>query len=1147
MASNSRLGVQIDVDNAPIDALQKSIHTLLQSVADMSSKLGGSVAASVETSVKHTQAASNAVVAADKKIVESARSANNEKAIISEAAANRIAKSAEAAAKLEEKYSKVATAELINDIKHLQDEKAKAVNAAKMATLEGAKEEAKAIKVTVEAYDQELRTLKQLALERKEVQKEGAGAKTGLLGTGRQNADGDKKGGGAMAAFAGGAGVMLAVQGLQALRVHAKEADDAMDGLTTGLKMTGSQGPKLKADLDIASKGATQMSKDFAMTKEEVMLLQGRIASLSGKTGEELNKMTELSIGAAQSMQLAPEQVAKMLTGATDPEIEKGLTKMGIAFDKNATAGDRMRIIQERLGPAIAAAKEAANDGTGAFDRLMNTVMSSVADVANDLMTALQPALDALLPLFTQLAELLKPIIEQLGGFLAPIIAKLSALITEFAPIIGDLLSAAFGLVEPILSVVMDLFKEIVPVIADVVKVIVSSLVPVFNGLKPVIETVASIVKEVLMAVIGGGLIPILQDVLVPIIRDLLAPVLLSLMPLLKMVADIAAAILIPAVQLLSSILKFLVDNAIQPLVHWLTGALQGAIKAVVGVITEAVGAVTKIAGAIGDFLGLGGKAAETIKKAGPAVVQAQAEVGADVQAERERQDKAALAAQKKAEAEQAKSQKAAHSAAAKETKSAYDTAKSLLDNALADEKARLEIAVADGHQTDAEAKIAELKAQQDHDTKLLALSEKYHKASAQMKATLAKDNAAIRKAEHDAILAQNASDLQDELDQVQDKYAKGLISEQDSNAQEAKLKKEALLAQIAIETEWGNDVTALRKQLDSTERAEMAAQTKEILAEAKRRKSLQKEIAKMSGSSSEEDNENDRYQQALEDRADDLKDAKMGLLLREAMESDHQNKLAAIRDRAYQTELNKTKSLFGGLTAIAISNNTERLKAAEQFASHELGIQNLSLVTQQGGLKKFLTQNLAQLATNKAAELAIWLSSEYQKTAATHSGVLARVGAVAVEIGQNIMAAASSAFTAVAEGIASVMAMPFPLNLALAVGIPGAVFGLYEGAKSLFKFADGALLTQPTNFMFGGNAGQAGEAGHEAIIPLNQYPGMKTLMDGGMEAHTQQIVGALKEVHSAVNSIPRTTIIDQNKNILSQNQFLASERRRSI
>ena len=90
--------------------------------------------------------------------------------------------------------------------------------------------------------------------------------------------------------------------------------------------------------------------------------------------------------------------------------------------------------------------------------------------------------------------------------------------------------------------------------------------------------------------------------------------------------------------------------------------------------------------------------------------------------------------------------------------------------------------------------------------------------------------------------------------------------------------------------------------------------------------------------------------------------------------------------------------------------------------------------------------------AVTKTAETGIIVANDATQatSAVATAGVVA--GANAVEGGTSLLAA-------VANGIKSVMALPFPINLIAGAGITASIYALYRGAKSILQFAEGGIF----------------------------------------------------------------------------------------
>ncbi len=187
----------------------------------------------------------------------------------------------------------------------------------------------------------------------------------------------------------------------------AKEADDASDSLRIALAKAGVSAADSKGQIATLGTAAEKIADDFAVPKLHVTELQAKIAGFGNVSGEQLNKLTEFSIGAANALQLPAEAVARLIAKSSDPEQAATLARLGIVFDKNATSAEKMTAIQAKLGPAVEATKESTRDAVGDFDRLKNTVEEAAIGFASESFEALQPVFQQLIPVVTSFGEVL--------------------------------------------------------------------------------------------------------------------------------------------------------------------------------------------------------------------------------------------------------------------------------------------------------------------------------------------------------------------------------------------------------------------------------------------------------------------------------------------------------------------------------------------------------------------------------------------------------------------------------------------------------------------------------------------------------------------------------------------------------------------
>jgi hypothetical protein len=335
----------------------------------------------------------------------------------------------------------------------------------------------------------------------------------------------------------------------------------------------------------------------------------------------------------------------------------------------------------------------------------------------------------------------------------------------------------------------------------------------------PVIAEVAGIIKDIFLANMGM-IIDQMQNVWIPLLTDLVIPIMMALIPVIKLVADMARDFLVPAMKILSGIMNFLMVNVVQPLIKWLSGGLVKAIESVIGVVTDAIKVIGKITSAIGSLLGLGGdEAVAATKKTTDAVVEATDQGLNEANKVTEKHDRAADALAK---------QKAA--AAVKATKSKFEIQKDLIENALTEQKSIIDTANSKGEISDAEAKRELLEQQLIHDQKMLDAAVKYHQKTTQLKAQLAKTESEIRKNEQ----ARQLSDAKDDSDELLADLEVRALKENMSVKKFAEarflIEYTALANEIALRRSFGDDVSKLTLQLVAMELKHTKEARKDIL-----------------------------------------------------------------------------------------------------------------------------------------------------------------------------------------------------------------------------------------------------------------------------------------------------------------------------
>lgn len=144
-----------------------------------------------------------------------------------------------------------------------------------------------------------------------------------------------------------------------------------------------------------------------------------------------------------------------------------------------------------------------------------------------------------------------------------------------------------------------------------------------------------------------------------------------------------------------------------------------------------------------------------------------------------------------------------------------------------------------------------------------------------------------------------------------------------------------------------------------------------------------------------------------------------------------------------------------------------DHLKSIQQdYAEHFDAILDMAQYStkKRGDFEKALTayalnllkQYLANYLATKIAEKTIHESTETEKTAATETGVVARLALMAMEIVKSLAVAAASIVQAIASGIAWLFATLGPFAIPVIGGMVAATIGLFNGLKKTLGFKRG-------------------------------------------------------------------------------------------
>lgn len=203
----------------------------------------------------------------------------------------------------------------------------------------------------------------------------------------------------------------------------------------------------------------------------------------------------------------------------------------------------------ERLIPLIGSAIQAL---LPILTQMGAALMESLGQIGQHL----APLLPMIIQFGTQIMQALAPVGEQLMNQLVPALAQLGAAVMAMLPQIMDI----FRQLGEMLLQLVPVFGQIVAVVVDLGTQVLAALMPAIQGLLPVLAAIVGAV---------AGVVVVLVTSLIPVF----ASVVQAIVPLITTLIDI----LVPAIQAVLNVVTTVVQ-AIVPIV-------QGALNIVVGII----------------------------------------------------------------------------------------------------------------------------------------------------------------------------------------------------------------------------------------------------------------------------------------------------------------------------------------------------------------------------------------------------------------------------------------------------------------------------------------------------------------------------------------------------------------------------------
>jgi phage-related protein len=368
-------------------------------------------------------------------------------------------------------------------------------------------------------------------------------------------------------------------------------AAPAFDRITTAAakaatKITGKLSASFKTgELEKSINRAVGVLRDLGRVAENVFAVFGNVMApvqdAGGSFVDVLLKITGALRRATakdvfQDAMHALAEVMGTLARTVGPLLGQALAAIGPVFTAlgpplevliNAL-GDALSPVITALGPVLTAASVAV----GALVRAVSPLLPVVGELVASLLPAVTPLFDALTSVFVGLQPVISSIATVLQQALAPILAQLPALVQPFADLISTLASAVF------------------PVLADLVAALAPALVQIGASFGELLAAVAPLL-EVLGRLIGEILVA-----MVPLLQPIIATVGQLASIFADQFASLVTNVLVPALQLVTNLLRGDFSAAWESLKGLLTGVLRhfanigrGVLSAVKAIVTGVI------------------------------------------------------------------------------------------------------------------------------------------------------------------------------------------------------------------------------------------------------------------------------------------------------------------------------------------------------------------------------------------------------------------------------------------------------------------------------------------------------------------------------------------------------------------------------
>lgn len=354
------------------------------------------------------------------------------------------------------------------------------------------------------------------------------------------------------------------------LRQFGKDAEEGV-AVLAALADQGIKGELAGTNLSIAIRDLTSK----ALKNEEAFAAAG--VAVFDSAGEMRNMADIIA-----DLENATEGMSDAQTKATFTQLGFSDKSMGTLAALMGTS-EAIRSYETELRSASGFTNDVAGKQLETFSAQMELLKSRVQDVGIGIGAALIPALMAATDTLGPVIEAVGPQLAAAFAALVPAIEMVLGILPNIIPIFVRLVEIAVAIVDPLFKIAADLFPLLEQIMADLIDPLAEVVVILFDLLqkllKPLIPAIGQLISA--LAPLLAAALPVfieLVEALLPImtilLNDLLIPLIpvfvgliASIMPLLTQVLPVLVKIIkeavIPAVQVVSSVLEYVFGNAI--------------------------------------------------------------------------------------------------------------------------------------------------------------------------------------------------------------------------------------------------------------------------------------------------------------------------------------------------------------------------------------------------------------------------------------------------------------------------------------------------------------------------------------------------------------------------------------------------------